>query len=244
MMQKTNCSLLIEEYDSEEVTIHRKVPIRIKSCTSPHNRDDLCYSYNKRFNKKYISIVAGDYFVSNEDIIMGTVLGSCVSVCLYSENSSYCGMNHFMLPERGVKYKDESDIMHTDAAFYGINSMEMLINTLMKVGVNKTMLRAKIFGGGNVLRVRSGERTVGEQNIDFALRFLEMEKIPVVSFSLGGDYARKILFFTKNQEVLQWYLGKNVEDQIVSEERKLRYEKLKNREVSFFNNIFPDKNQG
>jgi chemotaxis protein CheD len=236
-MQKLHGTILTDEQESDQIRIigkksHRSMGIKV--CQPPITRDDLCFTFNKRFNKRYLNIVAGDYFVSNEDIIMGTVLGSCISVCLYSGNSSYCGMNHFMLPERSARFRNEKDIMHTDAAFYGINSMEMLINTLIKVGVNKSMLKAKIFGGGNVLKVRAEDRTVGEQNIDFAVRFLEMEKIPVVSCSIGGDYARKILFFTKNQEVLQWRLGKKVENQIVSEERRLRYEKMEKKDISFF----------
>ena len=239
--QMKNSSLVIDDQTFDDI------PYYVKNTHKPDDekagmpiaaRKDIGYTYNKKYHKKSINIFAGEYLVSDEDIIIGTVLGSCISVCLFSGNSSYCGMNHFMLPERGVKYKDENDIMRTDSAFYGIHSMEMLINTLMKVGVKKSMLKAKVFGGGNVLKMRSGEKTVGEQNIDFAVKFLEMENIPVVSCSVGGDYARKIYFFTKNQEVLQWHLGQNVEKLIVSEERKHRYEKSINKEISFFENTF------
>jgi chemotaxis protein CheD len=234
MSLNAKVQLSSKETDQGQIKVHGRTTFEVGKCEPPHTSKDLCYSFNRRFKKKYMNVVAGEYFVCDEDIIMGTVLGSCISVCLYSDASSFCGMNHFMLPEKGAKYRNENDIMHTDSAFYGINAMEMLINTLLKCGIKKNHLKAKVFGGGEVLSVRSGEKTVGKQNTEFVLLFLEMERIPVVSYSVGGNFARKILFFTKTHEVFQWHLGKKVEEQIEAEERKLRYDTLKKEEISFF----------
>jgi chemotaxis protein CheD len=236
-MQKADTSLLKYKNDSDEISIQGKASsdtMTIKKYDPAHSRDELCFSYNRRFNKKSINIIAGDCFVSDEDIIMTTVLGSCISVCLYSDYSEYCGMNHFMLPRKHTQYGKEKDIMHSDAAFYGINAMEMLINTFFKIGIKKSLLKSKVFGGGNVFQVRSGESSVGEQNVDFVMKFLKIENIPVTSCSIGGDYARKILFFTRTHEVYQFRLKKTIEERIAIEERRLHYETTPNTGISFF----------
>jgi chemotaxis protein CheD len=207
---------------------------QIKKCDEKRDKAELCYIFNNRFKKKLVNLVAGDYLICDEDIIISTVLGSCISVCFYADTSSYCGMNHFMLPESNGAYRSEKDIMHTDSAFYGINSMEMLINEIIKCGVHKPHLKAKVFGGGEVLNVRSGERTVGEQNIDFIMKFLEIEKIPVTACSVGGKYARKIYFFTRSHDVLLSKIDKKRAEKIVLEERHLRFDKQKHGDISFF----------
>jgi chemotaxis protein CheD len=155
--------------------------------------------YDSKFAKKVISIGPGEYLISNEDIIIQTVLGSCVAVCLYTDYDVFCGMNHFMLP--GEVFEG-GDIKDYDSARYGIYSMEILINSLMKEGINKYNLKAKVFGGGNVIDIKSIKATIGENNVSFILRYLEKEKIPVISQHLGGDKARKILFFVNNKKVL------------------------------------------
>ena len=43
--------------------------------------------------------------------------------------------------------------------------------------------------------------TVGEKNVEFVLKFLELENIPVNACSVGGDYARKIFYFVSTREV-------------------------------------------
>jgi chemotaxis protein CheD len=206
----------------------------IHECVSGINGRKVCYTHNRQFGKKNVNLMPGDYFVTSEDLIISTVLGSCISVCFYSEASSFCGMNHFMLPEPGTRYRDEKEIMHTDSAFYGINAMESVINAMIKSGVRREHLKAKVFGGGNVIPLRTSGMTVGEQNVEFTMEFLRMEKIPVSACSVGGDYARKILFFTKTREVLLTRLGHTMDRKIMLEEETLRYGKTGKSEISIF----------
>ncbi|MBP7902052.1 MAG: chemotaxis protein CheD [Spirochaetes bacterium] len=206
----------------------------IHECIHGHKDSKVCYTHNHRFGKKHINLVAGDFFVSKDDVVVSTVLGSCIAVCLYSDFSPYCGMNHFMLPQAGERYKNEKNIMHTDAAFYGINSMEMMMNVLYKMGVKKEHLKAKVFGGGNVLKFDASEATVGEKNVEFALRFLEAEKIPVTACSVGGDYARKIIFFIKTKEILMAKISKTKEHVVAEEEITLHHRRKRKNDVSMF----------
>lgn len=206
----------------------------IHECIHGTNGHKICFTHNRQFGKKNVNLMPGDYFISEDDLIISTVLGSCISVCFYSDASSFCGMNHFMLPEPGACYRDEKNIMHTDSAFYGINAMESVINALLKSGVRKEMIKAKVFGGGNVIPLRTSGMTVGEQNVAFVLEFLKMEKIPISACSVGGDYARKILFFTKTKEVLLTRLGHAMDRRIMIEEESLRYGKIAKKDISIF----------
>ncbi|MEC8196132.1 MAG: hypothetical protein VX228_07415, partial [Pseudomonadota bacterium] len=44
-------------------------------------------------------LLQGDVEVSqNQDIVMTTILGSCVAACMWDETAGIGGMNHFLLP--------------------------------------------------------------------------------------------------------------------------------------------------
>ncbi|MEJ8561285.1 chemotaxis protein CheD [Yoonia sp. GPGPB17] len=131
-----------------------------------------------------ITIVQGDFAVStNPDVIMSTVLGSCVAVCLYDPDAGVGGMNHFLLA--GTGGQRGRDLR------YGVNAMELLINRLLRAGAERHKLRAKLFGGA---RMTTHARDIGPSNANFAEEFLKQEGIPCISQSLGGEQARRVQF--------------------------------------------------
>jgi chemotaxis protein CheD len=135
----------------------------------------------------------GGVRASAKPLVIRTVLGSCIAVCLFDACSGVGGMNHFMLPGR------------SDAAActrYGVNAMELLINECMKLGADRRSLTAKVFGGGHVLAVSDAVKSVPQRNIAFVREFLERERIPVTASDLGGNDARKIYFFTDTARTL------------------------------------------
>jgi chemotaxis protein CheD len=131
-----------------------------------------------------ITVIQGDYAVSTDpNVVLSTVLGSCVSVCLYDSSANVGGMNHFLLAS-------SSDSQSKDLR-YGVNAMELLINRVLRAGGDRGSLQAKIFGGA---RMTTHAGDIGRNNADFALDFLTREGIPCVSQSLGGDQARRVQF--------------------------------------------------
>lgn len=141
----------------------------------------------------------GEFFASREDIVISTLLGSCISVALFAPGRGIGGLNHFMLP---FPQYSESSILSSNAR-YGINAMEVLMNELFKLGVRRAELRAKVFGGSTMLDIGTGDQlTVAQKNIRFVFEFLDTEKIPVDSYSVGGALPRKIYFFTETAKVL------------------------------------------
>lgn len=136
----------------------------------------------------------GGLAASERPIIVRTILGSCISVCLRDPFTGVGGMNHFMLPSGSGDFGNP--------ARYGVHAMELLINQCMKLGASRSHLEAKVFGGGNVLNVkRASFVNVAKQNIEFARSFLRTENIPVVAHNVGGLAAREVYFFTDSGRV-------------------------------------------
>ncbi|HEY0893919.1 MAG TPA: chemoreceptor glutamine deamidase CheD [Cellvibrio sp.] len=153
--------------------------------------------YDRHFGRHAVKILPGEYFVTNGDKMIVTVLGSCVAVCLRDKVNGIGGMNHFLLPNDG---SNETGLL-TESARYGVYAMELLVNHLLKMGATRARMEAKVFGGGNVLRGLK-VNNVGQRNVEFVLDYLQTERIPVVAKDLLGDYPRKIYFFPDTGKVL------------------------------------------
>lgn len=146
----------------------------------------------------------GEHFVTNENIIIGTVLGSCIAVALWDEKLKIGGLNHYMLAsEYGYKNAQIKPIGRGRGC-YAQYAMEVLVNDLIKLGSNRKDLKAKVFGGGEVLKRRHGSSVSGvaEQNVKYAFDYLNMEGIPILTHDVGGTCARKIYFFPSTSKVL------------------------------------------
>lgn len=144
---------------------------------------------------KRVILEPGEYYVTKDDAVLSTLLGSCVSVCLYDPIQRVAGMNHFLLSSR--KYARDIPVCLTEAGRYGVHSMELLINTMLEMGAVRGNFKAKAFGGGSILP-RSDEtgnfHCVGDVNILFIREFLGNEKIPLIAEELGGFRGRVIFF--------------------------------------------------
>ena len=154
--------------------------------------------YSHTLKKPVITLIAGEYFATQNGEVLHTIVGSCIATCIYDEKIKVAGMNHFLLP--GMVRPDE--ILSSEVARYGIFAMELLIGELIKLGARRKGLRAKVFGGGNVLRFRRDDGDIIESNVRFAKKFLELEGIPAVKIDVGGSTGRKIFFFTDTHRVL------------------------------------------
>jgi chemotaxis protein CheD len=153
--------------------------------------------YDRHFERHAVKILPGEYFVTNGDKMIVTVLGSCVAVCLRDKVNGVGGMNHFLLPNDGT---NETGLL-TESARYGVYAMELLVNHLLKMGAMRARMEAKVFGGGNVLRGLK-VNNVGQRNVEFVLDYLQIERIPVVAKDLLDDYPRKVYFFPDTGKVL------------------------------------------
>ena len=116
--------------------------------------------------------------------VIATLLGSCVSACLWDPLNGIGGMNH-------VLFIDDS-ANAAEVFGHGVNGMELLINGLIRQGADKYNLKAKVFGGARMIE---GLSDAGARNGEFVLDFLAREGIQHIGGDLGGDKARRLEFW-------------------------------------------------
>ncbi|WP_171081113.1 chemoreceptor glutamine deamidase CheD [Telluria aromaticivorans] len=173
--------------------------------------------YDRTFDCDAAKILPGEYYYTGKNMLIVTVLGSCVSACIRDRITGLGGMNHFMLPDGGDVNNPVSASMR-----YGSFAMEILINDLLKAGARREHLEAKVFGGGAVLRGFTA-MNVGERNAAFVMNFLKTERIPVLAEDLNDIYPRKVYFFPKTGKVLVKKLMQTQNDTLAK--RELDYAK-------------------
>jgi chemotaxis protein CheD len=165
------------------------------------------FFWDANFGNEAVKVLPGEFFVSDEDMLIVTTLGSCIAACLWDRERRIGGMNHFMLPEG-----------QGDSGRYGSYAMELLINQLMKRGASRSSLEAKVFGGGAVIASMTS-LNVGERNTHFVIDYLQTERIPVVSKDVLDTCARKVCMLPHSGKVLMKRLAPTNADALLAQER-------------------------
>ena len=145
-----------------------------------------------------LHIVQGEYEVSPDpDVVLTTLLGSCVAACIHDPVAGVGGMNHFLLPE--------ADGPASAHVRYGVNAMELLINGILKLGGRRERLHVWLFGGA---RLFDRLTDIGSQNADFAEAFVRREELIAMGGSLRGSKARRVQFWPATGRVRQLFVDK------------------------------------
>lgn len=175
-----------------------------------------------------LHVIQGEWKVSNDPtVVLSTVLGSCVAACLRDPVAGVGGMNHFLLPGSVDALAQGGDVSR-----YGVHLMELLINGLLKQGARRDRLEAKIFGGAKTIASFSN---VGQQNSDFATRFLHDEGIQIVGSSTGGDAGRKLEYWPVSGRARQYALtGAETQRTVQQEIRPVAPPKPAESSIEFF----------
>ncbi|MFA7306069.1 MAG: chemotaxis protein CheD [Hyphomicrobium sp.] len=150
-----------------------------------------------------VHIIQGEYFVTGDsDVMVTTILGSCVAACIRDPFAGVGGINHFLLPGTNARTKAG------EAERLGVHLMELLVNGLLKAGARRDRLEAKIFGGARTVR---SHNDIGKHNAEFAERFLRDEGIAHVGGSTGGLQGRRIQYWPVSGRARQNLLAGTVE---------------------------------
>jgi chemotaxis protein CheD len=177
----------------------------------PRSPGEASFFYSDHhFQYDAVKVLPGEYFVSGDDLIIMTVLGSCISACIWDPKVRAGGMNHFMLPDG-----DSAD----GFGRYGSYAMELLINEMLKKGARRETMQAKVFGGAQVMAGFTS-MNVGERNTKFVLDYLATERIPVVSQDVLDIHPRKVCFFPVSGKALVKRLAHSHPETLAVEERK------------------------
>lgn len=168
--------------------------------------------YDPAIGTWMVKIFPGEFYVTDKaDETLVTVLGSCVAACIRDPRLGIGGMNHFMLPQ-GRTGSWGRDL---ESARFGNFAMEKLINELMKMGCAREALEIKVFGGGNVTE---SNIAVGTDNAQFALRYLEAERLRCIAQDLGGRFPRRIHYSAATGRVVRRLLGRDASGAVARDE--------------------------
>jgi chemotaxis protein CheD len=174
-------------------------------------------------------ILPGEYYVTKENELITTVLGSCISACIRDKESGIGGMNHFMLPvTTSDKLKKGNEAVVGNATRYGNYAMEHLINTILSNGGKRKNLEVKVFGGGKIIPTLTD---IGIKNIEFVLDYIDTEGLLLLSKDLGDIYPRKIIYFPQTGKVGMKKIQDLHNTTIVQRERQY-FDNIKNAPVA------------
>ena len=135
-----------------------------------------------------VFLMPGESFVGDADYRIRTMLGSCVSITLWSRQRRIGAMSHFLLSTRGKRGRELN-------GKYGDEAVLLMLKELCRRGVAPPECEAKIFGGASMLPDAGADTMhVGQKNGATARQLMEQLGIPVVSESLYGIGHRNIIF--------------------------------------------------
>ena len=86
-----------------------------------------------------VYLAPGRLYASGEDVQVTTILGSCVSVCIWDAQAQVGGINHFLLPSGSPA-----------SPRFGESAVALLIGRVLELGAQRGRLAAKVFGGACV----------------------------------------------------------------------------------------------
>jgi chemotaxis protein CheD len=175
--------------------------------------DDVHYHWDWSAKSWIVQILPGEFYVSESDEIIATVLGSCVSTCIRDTALGVGGMNHFMLPE------DPRNDTKGSALRYGCFALERLINELLKRGAKRDRLEIKVFGGGQVI---AGMSDIGRMNIEFVRNYLLDEHLTAAVEDVGGRWARRLRYVAATGKALVKHLPMQEAKKVGSREQEFR----------------------
>jgi len=162
-----------------------------------------------------VKIPAGGFYVTTEDNeVLTTVLGSCVSACIRDPQVNVGGMNHFLLPEG-----DRTDTLLSNVTRFGNYAMETVINEILARGGLRGRLEVKIFGGANMFE---SSMAIGDENVEFVENYLRNEGLTIAAKHVGGQQARRLHYWPLSGKARMLLLGPQVGNTLVQDEQAYR----------------------
>lgn len=152
--------------------------------------------------RKFIHV--GEIFVAINPNEIVTVLGSCVSVCLYDKVEMIGGMNHYLLPlwnGNGL-----------ESPKYGNISIPKIIENMENIGCSRRNMEAKIFGGANIHKTNTEGQMIGQKNVMIAKEILRQYMIPIKAEDTGGNHGRRIMMISDINKIILKYVQNEIMD--------------------------------
>jgi chemotaxis protein CheD len=144
----------------------------------------------------------GESYLARKPAIIRTILGSCVGVAFWSARLGVGALTHSQLPR--CPAHSTATVDRATGLRYVDFAIREIARQFDELGVRRSELEVKLFGGADVLVVSEGgssKPTVGRLNCEAAIEVAEAERLNVVASSLGGAAGLNLRFDTRTGEV-------------------------------------------
>ena len=136
----------------------------------------------------------GEFYATQRPAVIETLVGSCVTVCLYDFKAGFGMMNHYVRDH-------PRDELGANVGEFGITATQRIVRAALKIDDNAQHYRAGVFGGAAVLKMASGQGDIGEANVKVARDVLRAAGIRIVREEVGGTRGRRVTFNTQTGEI-------------------------------------------
>jgi len=147
-----------------------------------------------------VDLKPGEMHVAGTPTLISSVLGSCVSICLYSPEKKIGAMCHCLLPSR----KQGRLRSHNPCCCVDSCVSHMVETLASQHGVQRHHLQAKLFGGASVLESGSppagSNATMGCRNIEAARQVLQEHALKIAAERVGGVQGYRLFFHSGTGE--------------------------------------------
>jgi chemotaxis protein CheD len=155
-------------------------------------------------NLPTVYLKPGELIFSGEPAVIVTVLGSCLSVTMFSRRRALGGICHGLLPKCGQQKKGcHGECL--EGFKYVDCSIRRMVQLFDRHKVKRSDIEVKCFGGADMFNrpiERPGIVSIGKQNVTAAEQILKSEGLKLHVVDVGGLQGRKIFFNTHTGEVL------------------------------------------
>ncbi len=145
---------------------------------------------------------AGDLLVTEKPYRVSTVLGSCVSVTMFSKRLRIAAICHALMP---ICAEKASCFVSCADPFKYVNCVVPdMVRKMHSHGVSPKEIETKLFGGSDMFGPGTDQKRavpVGKLNIEAAVRAIRAENLVLKVTDVGGLLGRKIFFYTNTGEV-------------------------------------------
>ena len=158
----------------------------------------------KKINRADVTYLhPGNAIITNTSKVICTVLGSCIAITMYVQRLKIGAIAHCLLPKPGEK--ENSECPKNSYAFRYIScAIQSMMESLRNMGIDNEEIEVKVFGGANVISEngKNGKlNSIGQQNVSVVNELLAAINLKIKAYDTGGNFGRKIYFFTNSGEV-------------------------------------------
>lgn len=157
-----------------------------------------------------IHLNIGEVYITQKPTVIWTILGSCISVVFYNKRLQTGGICHAQLPEKrrlnescmkACPVKCSGNGTDSGRFKFVTCSAQYMLEQFNQYGIQNREIEVKLFGGANVFQTNGTAKTVGSQNLEAALKFIQKHNLNLVSKYIGGKTGITIYFHSHTGKV-------------------------------------------